>query len=316
MSPRPRRRARAVARLLFGLTAAVAGLVLVGHGLFARREPVPRAQAPSDPGVTRFLETRSGRVHILDLPAREAPADGAPAPAVLLLHGTGRSVADWQEGFGERLARHHRVVGMDAYGNGLSDRLPGFGNGIASWARQAVDVLDALGIDRVTVVGHSAGGCVAAIFAADHAERTERAVFIGHGTAIDPVQIVPVVPGLGELKLGLTDVFSDTFSPAHARRLEAAWAIRDTRAAMLVFLRRQYTIDGLRLVTRATYERIEAPVLQVHGTRDASIPIAAARRLTPRLRDARLVAFEGVGHDVHIERPEELAEVIEGFVAE
>jgi 2-hydroxymuconate-semialdehyde hydrolase len=290
-----------------GLGVALVVLLLFLAGSFITRslETVARAEVPSDPD-TRFLETRSGRVHVLDV--------GAGDEVILLLHGTGRSVADWQESLAERLAEKHRVVGIDYYGHGLSDRSHGWGYGIALWAEQAVDVLDAMGIERVTVVGHSVGGCVAAILTADHPERVDRAVFIGHGMAMDPIQVVPLMPGLGELRLARTAIFSDVFSPEHERRLAAAYAIRGTRAALLTFLRRQYTIDGLRLVT-GTYEDIRRPVLQVHGSEDASISISAARRLSPRIDDTRFLPIAGVGHDVHIEAPEQLADAIENFVS-
>jgi pimeloyl-ACP methyl ester carboxylesterase len=150
----------------------VALLAAAGAWMSRRFETVERAKAPSDP-ETRFVETRSGRVHVLDL--------GEGDEVILLLHGTGRSVADWQEGLAPRLARGRRVVAIDYYGHGLSDRAHGLRYGIALWARQAIDVLDALDIERASVVGHSVGGCVAAILTADHPERVDRAVFIGHG---------------------------------------------------------------------------------------------------------------------------------------
>ena len=83
----------------------------------------------------------------------------------------------------------------------------------------------------------------------------------------------------------------------------------------ITYIRRQYTIDGIRLVL-GTYEDIATPVLQVHGSRDASIPIEAARGLTPRLRDARFVVVEGASHDVHIDAPDELVAAIEAFELE
>ncbi len=294
-------------RLLVISIGLVLLMVALGEsGTFMSRqfETVARAQAPTDP-ETRFIETRSGRVHILDV--------GEGSQTILLLHGTGRSVADWQEGFAERMAQRYRVVAIDYYGHGASDRAHRGRYGIALWAEQAVDVLDALEIEEVVVVGHSAGGCVAAILTADHPERVDRAVFIGHGMAMDPVQAIPIIPGLGEIHLARTEIFSDIFSPEHERRLAAAYSIRGTRAALLTFLRRQYTIDGLRLVT-GTYEEIRQPVLQVHGTEDASISLEAGRRLGERIGDSRWVPFEGIGHDVHVEAPERLAEVIEVFI--
>lgn len=295
-------------RILFALVLAsflaLGVLFAVGRILAHRFETEPRAQAPWG-GGTAFLSTRSGRVHVLDV------GRGEP---VLLIHGSGRSVADWQEGLADRLAQHFRVVGFDSYGFGLSDRGHPLRYGNALWARQAVDVLDALAIERVVVLGHSAGGVVAAFLAADHPERVRGAVFVGHGLFMDPMQMVPFVPGLGELQLGRTEVFGDTFSEAHRRRMQAAYRIRGTRAALLTFIRRQYTIDGLRLL-RGTYEDIAVPVLQVHGARDASIPIRAARALGARIADARFVEVAGSGHDVHVEFPDRLAEEVAAFAA-
>lgn len=293
------------------LVTAVLTLVLfiscrAGSLMNRQFETVASAQTPSDP-ETRFVDTRSGRVHVLDV--------GSGDDVILLLHGTGRSVADWQEGLAQRLGHSFRVIGIDYYGLGLSDRTHSGRYGIALWAEQAIDVLDALDIERVTAVGHSAGGAVAAILTADHPERVDRAVFIGHGMAMDPVQIVPILPIIGEFAMARTAIFSDIFSEEHERRLKAAYAITGTRAALLTYLRRQYTIDGLRLVT-GTYEDIERPVLQIHGGKDASIPVTAARGLTPRMADARFLAFEGIGHDVHIEEPDRLAEAIMSFARE
>ena len=112
-----------------------------------------------------------------------------------------------------------------------------------------------------------------------------------------------------------TAIFSVIFSEEHRRRLAAAYQIRGTRAALLTYIRRQYTIDGIRLVL-GTYEDIATPVLQVHGSRDASIPIEAARALTPRLRDARFAVVEGASHDVHIDAPDQLTAAIEAFELE
>lgn len=292
------------ALLALAVCLALGLLFVVGKVLTRRLETESRATAPWGPD-TSFLATRSGQVHILD---------AGEGPAILLVHGSGRSVADWQEGLVDQLARGHRIVGFDSYGFGLSDRNHPFEYGNALWARQAIDVLDALEIQRAVVLGHSAGGVVAAFLAADHRKRFRGAVFVGHGLAMDPMQVVPFLPGLGELWLAQTSVFGDTFSEQHRQRAESSYRIRGTRAALLTFIRRQYTIDGLRLL-RGTYEDIEIPVLQVHGTLDESIPIDTARALSARLRDTRFVAVDGSSHDVHIDAPDRLAEEVATFVA-
>ena len=65
-----------------------------------------------------------------------------------------------------------------------------------------------------------------------------------------------------------------------------------------------------------TYEDIARPVLQVHGGRDASISVDAARGLTSRLADARFVLVEGASHDVHIDAPDALVAAIVAFERE
>jgi 2-hydroxymuconate-semialdehyde hydrolase len=291
-------------KILGLLTLALCLLFITGRLLTRRLETEPRALTPWGP-ETSFLATRSGGVHILDV---------GEGDVILLVHGSGRSVADWQEGVANRLATSLRVVAFDSYGFGLSDRNHPFQYGNALWARQAIDVLDALEIRRAVVLGHSAGGVVAAFLAADHPERFRGAVFVGHGLAMDPMQMVPLLPGIGELSLARSTIFGDTFSDRHRRKAEAAYRIRGTRAALLTFIRRQYTIDGLRLLG-GTYEDIEIPILQIHGTLDESIPIDAARDLTSRLVDARFVAIDGSSHDVHIDAPDRLAEEVAAFVA-
>ncbi|HKJ25477.1 MAG TPA: alpha/beta hydrolase [Myxococcota bacterium] len=297
--------ARLALRSLLLLALALGVAFVAGRREMARRETVA---APGDPWGpdTRLLDTRSGRTHVLDVGA---------GPVILLAHGSGRSVADWLEGLAAKLAEGgRRVVAYDDYGFGLSDRDHGWSYGNALWERQAVDVLDALGIERAVIAGHSAGGVVAATLAADHPERIRGAVFLGHGLAVDPTQWIALVPGAGELVYGRVDVYGDTFSEAHRRRQLEAYRVRGTRAALLTFVRRQYTIDGLRLVT-GTYEDISVPVLQIHGSEDASIPVDAARGLTPRLRDARFVLVEGASHDVHVDAPERVASEILAFEA-
>ena len=97
--------------------------------------------------------------------------------------------------------------------------------------------------------------------------------------------MVPLLPGIGELlALDRNNLVLETYSQDHQEKVEQAYRVRGTRNAFLTFIRRQYTIDGLRLLG-GTYEDIKIPVLQLHGTRDQSQSIDSARELSARLAD-------------------------------
>ncbi len=292
--------------LVLAIILVFGALFIAGKLLTLRLEPEtdPRALAPWGPG-TSFLSTRSGDVHILDV---------GEGDVILLVHGSGGSIADWQEGAVNLLAESHRVVAYDSYGFGLSDRDHPFEYGNALWARQAIDVLDALEIERAVVLGHSAGAVVAATLAADHPERFRGVILTGHGFEMDPAQMVPLLPGIGELlALDRNNLVLETYSQDHQEKVEQAYRVRGTRNAFLTFIRRQYTIDGLRLLG-GTYEDIKIPVLQLHGTRDQSQSIDSARELSARLADTRFVAIDGSGHFIHIDAPDRWAEEVAAFV--
>ncbi len=283
------------------LAASVLGFG-AGRWLMASREPL---RAPTEPwsSGSAFLETRSGRVHYFD------HGEGRP---LLLLHGSGRSLADWQEGAAQLLAKRHRVIAIDYYGNGLSERAHGWRYGSVLWAQQSIDVLDALGVERATVVGHSIGVVVAALIAADHPDRVDAVVTIGTGMAMAPDQIPLIIPVLGELLMGRMAVFGDTYSEQHRTRIESGYQIAGTRAALLTYIRRQYTIDGIRLLG-GVWEEIQAPLLHVSGSEDEQIPTEKAERLTMRT-GGKFVRIDGVRHDVHILAPERLVREIDGFL--
>lgn len=108
-----------------------------------------------------FIELPHGPVHVA--------ACGDPArPAVLLLHQTPRSWAEYREVLPLVGARYHAIA-MDTAGFGDSAPLPGPAS-IEAWAAVAAALLGALGIARAHVVGHHTGGVIAVELAARHPE--------------------------------------------------------------------------------------------------------------------------------------------------
>ncbi len=296
--------AKRIGLVILGLVIVFGLLFVVGRVLIDRAEPEtdPHALAPWGPG-TSFVTTSAGETHVLDVGEGEV---------ILLIHGSTGSIADWQEKIVDRLAESYRVVAFDSFGFGLSERNDSFDYGYPLWTQQAIDVLDALEIDRAVVVGHSAGGFATAILAAEHPDRFRGAVLTGHGLSFDWFQLVPVVPGIGEIWAVRRSIIGDAFSDGYRERAEAVHRIRGTRVAYLTFIRNQYSFATLDYFN--VYEDIEIPVLQMHGVNDASIPIDAARDVSSRIADSRFVAVENSDHFIHVDAPDRWLEEVTKFV--
>jgi pimeloyl-ACP methyl ester carboxylesterase len=113
----------------------------------------------------RFVDTEQGQVHY---------AEAGTGPPVLLLHQTPRSWAEFRDVL-PLLGRRHRAIAMDMIGFGDSVHPPEPVT-IEACAGGAVALLDALGVERASVVGHHTGGYVAVEVAAAHPTRVERLV--------------------------------------------------------------------------------------------------------------------------------------------
>jgi lipase len=111
------------------------------------------------------------------------PGEGSDAaPAVLLIHGVTASHLSWPF-VAERLP-NARVIAPDLRGRGRSNGLVGAA-GLVAHARDLVAVLDALGVERAVVVGHSMGAFVALVLGDLHPERVSRIVLVDGGLPLD-----------------------------------------------------------------------------------------------------------------------------------
>ncbi len=110
----------------------------------------------------------------------DGPSDAAPA--VLLIHGVTASHLSWPY-VAERLP-NARVIAPDLRGRGRSNGLEGRA-GLETHARDLVAVLDALGVERAVVVGHSMGAFVALVLGDLYPERVSRVVLVDGGLPLD-----------------------------------------------------------------------------------------------------------------------------------
>jgi pimeloyl-ACP methyl ester carboxylesterase len=255
------------------------------------------------------------------------------APVLLLLHGLGADHATWHPVI-DQLARRYTVIAPDLLGHGQSAKpradytLGGYANGMR-------DLLTVLGIDKVTLVGHSFGGGVAMQFAYQFPERTERLILVGTGglgPEVTPVIRALTTPGFEYLMVPLTapgirhvaafamralsrtgiKEFRDfdevakiyeTFSQYDARSAVAhvTRAVVDWRGQVVTMADRAYLTEAM-------------PLCVIWGEDDNVIPATHAALAAELAPGARVEILANAGHFPHKDHPERFARIVHDFV--
>jgi pimeloyl-ACP methyl ester carboxylesterase len=291
------------------------------------------------------MELRTGTARSGDLDIYYEDMGDPNDPAVLLIMGLGSQLLLWRDGFCEKLvAEGLRVIRYDNRDVGLSSKterrktggalipsmlkfwvgLPGDADyRLEDMVDDAAAVLDHLGIDRAHIVGASMGGMIAQIFAARFGQRT-RSLAVVFSSNNQPFLPPPAPRALLALLTGPRpdspiDVIADNSVrvwriigspryPAPEQRL------RDD--AIEAYQRCYYPWGVARHFSAiiasgslARYNRqITAPTVVLHGRADKLQRPFGGRVVARAIRGARLVLFDGMGHDL----PEQLWDRITG----
>lgn len=144
------------------LLYVLGGLVLLPFLLaqFSRRT-ARRIEAWLPP-AGQFVEVEGVRLHV---------RDEGRGPALLMIHGLGGQMAHFNYGAVRELAMRYRVVTVDRPGSGYSTRPAGVPADLSTQARAIAALIERLGLERPTVVGHSLGGATALTLALEHPAR-------------------------------------------------------------------------------------------------------------------------------------------------
>ena len=103
--------------------------------------------------------------------------------AVLILHASPSTSEEYEEMI-PILAKGYRVIAMDTLGFGMSDDPPRYYE-ITDYARSVVSFLDALGIEKTSIVGHHTGSTIAIDIAVSYPQRVDKLILAGVAT-MDP----------------------------------------------------------------------------------------------------------------------------------
>jgi pimeloyl-ACP methyl ester carboxylesterase len=254
---------------------------------------------------------------------------GAGEPLVLL-HGFMMSHAYFRNIL-PRLERMNDVIAIDQIGFGESDRPEEarFSYDLPAQMGIVAEVMDRLGVERATVLGHSMGGGAALLLAARKPERVSRLVLICPTVYPLPMPALAKVifnPTFGQF------LFRNAFTKSEMRRQMLRQHFKDPAPVTDEFvdfvwarLNRAGGRDAAYLAMRALSQlanntadpmRVRAPTLLLWGDEDRMIPLSHGKRLSRAIPGARLGVVPACGHNVHLERPDELLRQLEPFLAD
>ena len=252
-------------------------------------------------------------------------AAGSGKP-VLLLHGAGNGAIQWYTVIGP-LSAHFQTVAPDVVGYGESDKpsAPYDRPFFSAWLRSLVD---ALGLEKVSLVGTSQGGAIALQFTLDNPEKVDRLVLVnsaGLGKASQEV------PWNVKLRMMWQNLFP---SPVSSRWFLEHYALFDSgKIDQAMIELEEYGREVLRMPggRRAFWQgqgravkpipmeqlgRILHPTLLIWGEEDRTFPLSSARAAAEIILNAQLQVISKAAHTCFLERPAEFNATLVRFLME
>jgi pimeloyl-ACP methyl ester carboxylesterase len=298
-------------------SASLAGCSTPAKGALPRT-PSPEALEASGEDAAGPAAFREGTVRLrTGVDMHYVEQGQAEGPVLVLLHGYTDSFRSFELVL-PVLPRSFHVYALDQRGHGDSSR-PEAGYSQSDYAADVVAFLEAKGIERAVLVGHSMGSFIAQQVALEHPGRVEGLVLIGSAPTVagNPVAL--------ELK-SYVDTLSEPVDAEFVREFQASTFFRpipgsflDTAVAESLKVPARVwkaALDGLIAEDHAArLKDITAPTLVVGGDRDGFFPAAQQQALAQALPRATLALYEETGHAPHVELPHRFVQDVRGFLA-
>lgn len=280
------------------------------------------SQSITEESTSRSVTTPDWTIHYNE-------AGSEDAPVVVLLHGSGPGATGWSNFKTNipELSKDFRVIAPDMPGWGRSSAVTRDEN---DHAKAAVQLLDALGIERATFVGNSMGGITTLRLATEYPERVSRIVTMGPGSGAVPI----TQPGGGlsegmKVLLGgyreptaesmkrLVEVMTydsarfgtDELAAERARSAQANPEHLDNYLAGFAAggpIAKWFSLDALT--------KVDVPALLIHGRDDRVVHFEHSLHLLARIPDSRLVLLNRCGHWAQVEHADEFNRIVREFL--
>jgi pimeloyl-ACP methyl ester carboxylesterase len=251
------------------------------------------------------------------------PEDGAP---VVLVHGFSVPSFIFDPTFEFLATAGFQVLRYDLIGRGYSDK-PNLRYDIHLFTRQLKDLLDALNLTNISLLGLSMGGAITTAFITQHPHYIRKHVLIDPA-GVNRVELPPLLkavktPILGELLLGLfgsgrmvKGVASDFFDPALVEEFQSKYKIQmryhGFKRAILSTMRSGILDSQLHLYRQLG--ALQKPTLLFWGKNDTTTPFKDHTLILEALPHAEFHAIAHCGHIPHYEKPDAVNPILMEFL--
>ncbi|NEU56891.1 alpha/beta fold hydrolase [Halorussus sp. MSC15.2] len=249
--------------------------------------------------------------------------DEGEGDPVVLLHGIPTWSYLWRD-VAEALTDDRRVVVPDMVGYGNSAMHDEFDRSIRAQELAVADLLDGLGLDTVSFVGHDLGGGVGLRYAVHRPDAVDKLV-LSNAIAYDAWPVEPIVniglpstakeKSVEEIQETLDGMFrqslaSDDPSDEFVEGMKAPW----NSERGMVSLVRDAAATNTNHTTEIDPSEITADTLLLWGADDEFQPIESAERLEGDIESAQVVGLDDANHWVLQDRPERYVEELRSFL--
>lgn len=279
------------------------------------------ANTPTTTGTRDiFVHANGLRHHLI---ARGAPG----APVVVMVHGLTQQ-AHVFDAIASKLAAGHHVYCLDVRGRGETEWGDPDGYHMANYVADLEATRQALGLERMALVGTSMGGLISTYYAASHPDRVTRIALNDIGPEIDPAGLQRILTMSSSAPEAFTDLkavvkyYREENAPVLARRSDdevleyARWHVRKNDMGVYVWkmdpaVRKPPSPPPPAPDPWAAFNAIACPLLIIRGAVSDVLSAETARKMSDAKPGTRIVEVAGVGHAPSLGEPEAAAALVD-----
>ena len=244
---------------------------------------------------------------------------------VILLHGYFYDSLIWSKNI-DALSKGFKVYAIDLWGFGYSSREP-MDYSYQLYADQLLKFMDALNIQKASLVGQSMGGGTCIVFCTQHREKANKMVLVASGGMPNPPGLlirIACLPRLGEFLFSLKGsrkgilktafIYNGKFiTDEYVESVTCFHQIKGTTEVLLKILRKKF-FDKLLSEIKELCE-IHLPILIVWGRQDKSVPVECGQRMHKILKGSYLEILDGAAHCPNDEQPQKFNQLAIDFLS-